>query len=116
MIEPDMITLAIIIVVLYILLMAINYKGFAKYPERYLELNPSGAGILKRRGPVYFVAYKLMALLACILVFIPFSLFFPPRISYIWLGFFLGFTWFNLYHDYLIYKLASKQKVNVVLL
>ena len=110
MIEPDMAALAITILVLYLLLMVINYRGFTKYPDRYSELNPYGAGILKSRGAVWFVAYKLVAALVFVLVFIPLSLFFPVRISYIWLGALLGFTWFNLLHDYLTYKQAAKSE------
>lgn len=108
MIEPDMISLAIAILVLYFVLMFINYKGFTKYPGRYSELNPLGGGILKRRGPIWFVAYKVVAVLVLVFVFIPLSMFFPVRVSYIWLGALLGFTWFNVIHDYLVYKEIKK--------
>ena len=110
MIELDMIFLAIIFWILFVLLMVINYKGFTRYPDRYFEQNPFGAGILKSRGPVWFVVYKSVTALAVIAMFIPFSLFFPARYSYTYLGFFIGFTWLNLYHDYLTYKQATKSE------
>ena len=110
MIELDMIALAVTILILYILLMVINYRGFTEYPDKYLEQNPFGAGILKNKGAVWFVVCKFAAVLASVLVVVPISLFFPTHYSYTWLGFVLGLTWLNLYHDYLTYKQVTRNQ------
>jgi magnesium-transporting ATPase (P-type) len=105
MTEHGIIFLAFLI--LYILLMIINYRAHTEYPERLTE-GALGTSILDSKGPAWFVMVKMgMAFVIIRFVFIPFSMILPTRYSYLLWGILLGSVFFNLLHDYVIFKKAK---------
>jgi len=96
--------------VLYILLMIVNYRAHTKY-SKILTEGAFGGGILESEGPAWFVMIKMTVALAIIcFVFIPLSMILPMRYSYLLWGILLGSVFFNLIKDCLTYRKVAETR------
>jgi len=101
--------LALAFLILYVLLLIINYRAFTKYPDSLTELGLGGS-ILKSKGPGWFVVTKAVAFLAFFLISLILTQFMPTRYSYLFFGTLIGIVGLNLVHDYRQYKRAAESE------
>ena len=108
MTEHGMLFLALLI--LYILLMIINYRAFTKYPEKLTE-GSLGGSLLESRGPAWFIVIKMIgAFVVICIVVVPLTMFLPTRYSYLVWGILLGGVFFNVIRDYVTYRRVAERE------